>query len=108
MIFVEAPETIAQIELIAQRISQPKLINMFYGGKTPMVPVQKLAALGYRLMIIPSDLQRAAIKAMQNVLNCISENGNSAKIEDQMVSFQERELIVETAQFFEIDQFKIK
>lgn len=105
VIFVEAPETIAQIELIAQRISQPKLINMFYGGKTPMVPVQKLAALGYRLMIIPSDLQRAAIKAMQNTLTAIAEEGNSMKIADQLTSFAEREAIVETEKYLQMDRF---
>lgn len=107
VVFIEAPETVEQIELIARSVQAPKLINMFSGGKTPLVPVSRLQELGYSLVIIPSDLQRAAIKAMQNVLNCISENGNSVKIEDQLVSFQERELIVGTAQFFEIDQFKI-
>ena len=35
VIFIEAPENIEHIELIASRIKQPKLINMFYGGKLP-------------------------------------------------------------------------
>jgi 2-methylisocitrate lyase-like PEP mutase family enzyme len=103
VIFVEAPETIAQIELIAQRIPQPKLINMFYGGKTPIVPLQRLQELGYRLVIIPSDLQRAAIKAMQNVLTIISRNGDSMKMADQMVTFKEREAIVDTDKYLALD-----
>lgn len=71
MIFVEAPETIEQIERIAREISQPKLINMFYGGKTPLVSIHRLQELGYQLSIIPSDLQRAAIRAMQQTLAAI-------------------------------------
>ena len=43
VIFVEAPVSIEQIETIAHRVPQPKLINMFQGGKTPLLPVARLA-----------------------------------------------------------------
>lgn len=104
MIFVEAPETVAQIEKIAAEIPGPKLINMFHGGKTPVVPLPKLQALGYCIVIIPSDLQRAAIKAMQTALAAIYHDGNSEKVVDQLVTFNEREKIVETAKYFAIDK----
>lgn len=104
MLFIEAPETIEQIEMIAERVQGPKLINMFHGGKTPMVSTEKLQALGYSVIIIPSDLQRAAIKAMQTTLNAILQEGNSASISDQMTSFKERELIVETDKYFALDK----
>ncbi len=99
MIFVEAPETVQQIEDIAKRIPQPKLINMFIGGKTPLVSQERLAELGYNVMIVPSDLQRAAIKAMQNTLIALKQTGNSAALQDQMVSFKDRELIVQTEKY---------
>src|SRR5262245_9023640 len=35
VLFVEAPETVAQIEAIARHLPHPQLINMFQGGKTP-------------------------------------------------------------------------
>lgn len=104
MIFVEAPETIQQIEMIAKKIAGPKLINMFQGGKTPVIPVATLEKLGYSVVIIPSDLQRAAIKAMQTTLSTIHQDGNSEKIATQLTSFKEREKIVKTAQYLEIDQ----
>ncbi len=107
VVFIEAPETLQQIEMIAEKVKAPKLINMFSGGKTPLVSTEHLQALGYNIVIIPSDLQRTAIKAMQKVLKSIAENGNSAKLEDQMVSFKEREVIVQTAKFFEIDQTSV-
>lgn len=102
MIFVEAPETLEQIEQIANQIPGPKLINMFHGGKTPVVSVEKLQSLGYNVVIIPSDLQRAAIKAMQTTLNTLYRDGNSEAITEQMTSFKERELIVETSKYFNI------
>ena len=103
MIFVEAPETIQQIEAIAAEVPGPKLINMFKGGKTPMVPVEKLQALGYNVVIIPSDLQRAAIKAMQMTLNAIYQHGNSETVSSQLATFKEREKIVGTEKYLAID-----
>ena len=96
VIFVEAPVSVEQIETIARRVPQPKLINMFQGGKTPLVPVGRLKALGYQIVIIPSDLQRAAIRAMEDALAAIARDGSSAAVADRMASFKEREAIVDT------------
>jgi 2-methylisocitrate lyase-like PEP mutase family enzyme len=101
MIFVEAPTSEAEIAEIARRLPGLKLINMFAGGKTPLVPVPRLEALGYHVVIIPSDTQRAAIKAMQRVLATIARDGSAAAMADDMVSFKERELLVDTAGYLE-------
>jgi len=99
MIFVEAPETIDQIEKIAKQVPGPKLINMFHSGKTPLVSTMRLKELGYQLIIIPSDLQRAAMAGMQRVLSEIYQSGNSGALADQMLSFSQREQVVKTQEF---------
>ena len=104
VIFIEAPVSLAQIEAIAQRIPQPKLINMFQGGKTPLVPVDRLRQLGYQIVIIPSDLQRAAIHAMEETLAAIRRDGSSAAIVDRMASFNDRERVVDTAAYLDLDR----
>ncbi|HWD24591.1 MAG TPA: isocitrate lyase/PEP mutase family protein [Acidimicrobiales bacterium] len=104
MIFVEAPETVEQIEEIAKQVSFPKLINMFYGGKTPLVPRERLRELGYQLAIIPSDLQRSAIHAMQATLRAIHDHGDSSSVAGILASFDERERIIRTEAFLDIDR----
>ena len=104
VIFVEAPTSEAQIETIARRVKAPKLINMFQGGKTPLVPLARLRELGYRIVIIPSDLQRAAIRAMADTLAAIARDGNSAAVADRMASFTDRETAVDTATWLELDR----
>lgn len=94
IIFVEAPQSLEEIEQIAREVHAPVLINMFWGGKTPLVPAEQLATLGYRLMIVPSDLQRAAIRAMQRAAAAIRQDGNTAAMADEMVSFAEREDVI--------------
>jgi 2-methylisocitrate lyase-like PEP mutase family enzyme len=98
---VEAPTSEAEIAEIAKSVSGWKLINMFEGGKTPLLPVGRLEALGYHLVIIPSDTQRAAIKAMQRVLGAIARDGSAAVMRDDMVSFKERETLVDTAGYLD-------
>jgi 2-methylisocitrate lyase-like PEP mutase family enzyme len=101
VIFVEAPTTEAEIAEVAKRLPGWKLINMFEGGKTPLLPVAKLEALGYAVVIIPSDTQRAAIKGMQRALEAIAREGSSAAVRGDMVSFKEREGIIGTADYLE-------
>ncbi len=99
--FVEAPSSEAEIAEVAKRLPGWKLINMFEGGKTPLVPVSRLEALGYHVVIIPSDTQRAAVKAMQRVLAAIGRDGSAASMRGDMVSFKEREVLVDTAGYID-------
>jgi 2-methylisocitrate lyase-like PEP mutase family enzyme len=99
MIFIEAPTSLSQIEEISQKISGLKLINMFHGGKTPVIEIKQLEKLGFNLVIVPSDLQRAAIKAIQKTLTVLHTDGNTLKIDQELVSFKEREKIVDTDKY---------
>lgn len=99
VVFLDAPTSEAQVEEIARRLPGWKLINMFEGGKTPLMPVARLQELGYAIVIIPSDLQRAAIKAMQTTLGAIRRDGSSAAVLASMAGFEERERLVATAEF---------
>ena len=56
--------------------------------------------MGYNIVIIPSDLQRAAMKSMQDALKAIHLYGNSSSIASTLLSFKEREEIIETDKFF--------
>ena len=101
VLFLDAPTSEAQIAQIARRLPGWKLINMFHGGKTPLVPVSRLEELGFQIVIIPSDLQRAGIKAMQRTLDAIRRDGSSKSVLDDMAEFDEREALVATAEFLE-------
>ncbi|KAA3622678.1 MAG: isocitrate lyase, partial [Proteobacteria bacterium] len=55
-------------------------------------------------IIIPNDTQRAAIFAMMRVLDAIDTEGHSGSLREQMVSFQDREKVVRTADYLELDR----
>ena len=104
VIFVEAPTSEDEIAAVARSLPGYKLINMFHGGKTPLLPASRLQELGYHVVIIPSDTQRAAIRAMERVLATIARDGSAAAMIGDLASFKEREAAVDTAGWLERDR----
>src|SRR5947208_15404921 len=94
--FVEAPQSAEELATAARQLIKPALVNVFEGGKTPMVPASELEAMGFRLGIYPSQTHRAAIRAAQKVLAVLKEDGDTRRIEGDLATFQEREDAVGT------------
>src|SRR5579863_9510230 len=69
--FVEAPQTIDELRIVGRRVEGPALVNVFEGGKTPMLGAGELEGMGFRLGIYPSQTHRAAIRAAQRVLEAM-------------------------------------
>lgn len=94
-IFVEAPQSEEELAEIPRRIPDvPILVNVFKGGKTPMLPVARLEAMGYRIAIYPSETQRAAIHAMRKALETLKREGTTSSIDDVLTTFKERDQVV--------------
>ena len=101
--FIEAPQSIEQIEQLSKDLPYPKLLNMFWGGKTPVVPRDKLEAWGFNLVIAPGDMQRAAMQAMRDAADAILSEGHTEALKDRMASFDDREEAINTAKYMELD-----
>ena len=94
-IFLEAPQSEAELERIPREIEGiPLLVNVFKGGKTPMLPMDRLERMGYRIAIYPSETQRAAIYAMQTTLSVLKKEGTTESIDGALTTFKDRDKIV--------------
>jgi 2-methylisocitrate lyase-like PEP mutase family enzyme len=94
-IFVEAPQSEEELAEIPLRIPDvPLLVNVFKGGKTPMLPIQRLEQMGYRIAIYPSETQRAAIHAMRTTLATLKREGTTESIDTMLTTFKERDRVV--------------
>jgi 2-methylisocitrate lyase-like PEP mutase family enzyme len=94
--FVEAPQNVEELRIVGRLVKGPALVNVFEGGKTPMLPASELEAMGFRLGIYPSQTHRAAIRAAQRVLAALKEDGDISRLEGELATFQEREDAVGT------------
>jgi 2-methylisocitrate lyase-like PEP mutase family enzyme len=71
VIFVEAPESVEEVERIAREIDAPLLLNVVPGGRTPEIAPDRLVGLGFRIAIHPGvalgAVARAAIGALSEL-----------------------------------------
>jgi 2-methylisocitrate lyase-like PEP mutase family enzyme len=90
VIFVESPQSEAELETVGQAFpGVPLLANMVEGGRTPILPAARLQALGYRLAIYPNALTRLFAKAGLEMLASLKETGSSNAMAPRMLSHGE-------------------
>jgi 2-methylisocitrate lyase-like PEP mutase family enzyme len=77
IIFIESPETEDELAEIGRRIDKPLLANMVNGGRTPMLPADKLAKLGYSIAIYPAVGFLSAGEALQRAYTDLQKNGTT-------------------------------
>lgn len=70
--FVEAPETIEEIEEIPRLVEGPCLFNVVPGGRSPEVRLDALAQWGYRIAILPGALLGPVVIACDQALASIT------------------------------------
>jgi methylisocitrate lyase len=105
VVFVEAPRTLEEMRRICRTIKAPLLANMVEGGgKTPILPLQELKEIGYKLVIYPVSAHMAAIKAMQEVLAVLKKDGTTGTYSSQMVPFQEMFEVVGRSKFTALEK----
>jgi len=104
VIFVEAPQSVEELELIAREIDAPLMVNMVEGGRTPILPPAELSAMGYRIIIWPDTAIAAATRAMQRALVSLAQHGTSEAVADDLVPFDEMRKVLRHEEYLRIDQ----
>jgi len=101
VIFVEAPESIDELERLPQLIRAPLLINIVVGGKTPVVGRERLAQMGFSLVLYANVALQSAVKGMQTALSLLKERGELDE-SGPVASFRERQRLVRKPEFDEL------
>lgn len=104
MLFIEGPQSEQELAAIAERLDAPLVLNVSPGGRSPGVTATRAQELGYALMIVPSDLQRAAIFAMQCAAEALLREGSTDSFADRMASPAQRDLIVDLESYIALEK----
>ena len=90
VLFLEALQTREQAVDVTARFDVPVLYNYVETGKSPLLPVSELEALGFKLVIFPISAMLAALRTMTDLMRELRETGTTAHlVADRMVSIQE-------------------
>jgi 2-methylisocitrate lyase-like PEP mutase family enzyme len=97
-IFVEAPESIEELQRVASEVDGVvRVANMIEGGRTPLLTPTELHELGFDLIVTPLSALFAATKAIRDVLRVLRADGTLRDRPDLLVSFSEFEPVVDLA-----------
>lgn len=88
-IFPEALADAKEFEQFARAIDAPLVANMTEFGKSPLLPLDALAEMGYAAVLYPVTLLRTAMKAVEAALAVIAAEGTQAELLDLMQSRQD-------------------
>jgi 2-methylisocitrate lyase-like PEP mutase family enzyme len=75
MAFLEAPQTMAEVEQVPKLVKGPCLLNVVLGGKTPAVNLRDAEQMGYRIAILPGMLIASIIGLCDKMLADVKETG---------------------------------
>jgi methylisocitrate lyase len=88
-IFPEALTSAADLGAFAAAVRVPLLANMTEFGKTPLLPADELARLGYKMVIWPATALRVAARAMEECYAALAATGTQTALLERMQSRRE-------------------
>jgi 2-methylisocitrate lyase-like PEP mutase family enzyme len=101
LIFIEAPQTLSEIQAIAA-LGSPQVMNIVLGGKTPQLSQCELQSLGFSIVLYANASLQGAIVGMQNALKTLKDQGILTHANGVFASFDERQALVDKAQWDEL------
>lgn len=89
MLFIEAPQSNAEMTAISERFSgrAPLLANMVEGGRTPLRTLDELGESGFQFVITPGAMVRAFTFMAQEFLKDLKATGSTAGYRNRMLDF---------------------
>ncbi len=103
-LFVEAPQSPDELRRIPRDVPGIHIANMVFGGKTPLLPREELAAIGFAGILYANAALQAAMLAMKDVMAHLHKHGSLAGTEDKVISFADRQQLVDFDRFRALEQ----
>jgi 2-methylisocitrate lyase-like PEP mutase family enzyme len=90
VLFVEALRTTEELERVGRALGSrvPLLANMVEGGRTPLLTIDELGRLGFRVAIFPGAMVRVVGWAAKGYLETLKRDGTTRNMLDRMLDFR--------------------
>ena len=94
LLFADAAETVEQMRMLCEQLDGPVMANIIDGGKTPALPINELAELGFAVATYSLAATYVAAKAMQDYMAHLAKHGTTSGYTDRMLTFDKFNEIV--------------
>jgi 2-methylisocitrate lyase-like PEP mutase family enzyme len=103
-IFIEAPQSVNELERIGAAIPGPKVANMVEGGATPLLSPAELHALGFDLIVTPVAPLLAAARALQAVYAELRRSGTMRGALETLMPFDELNAVLDLERHYALER----
>jgi 2-methylisocitrate lyase-like PEP mutase family enzyme len=86
--FIEAPRSREELDCIPREVRCPLLVNMLTGGVTPILPVDELGRMGYKIVVCPIESLLVAGSAILRLIDALLTKGRVDQTPD-MLGFED-------------------
>ena len=100
ILFLEAPESEAEMRAFCDGVPGPKMANMVEQGDTPVLAPSVLEEMGYKIALYPLTLLNAAISAMERAADALKEG----RIPEQLTDFAHLRDVVGFTDYYEAEK----
>lgn len=104
ILFVEAIVDQDEVGKLPQLLSQPLLVNIVVGGKTPPMPAAQLGRLGYSVVLYANATLQGAVLGMQRALGALRRDGKLDEDPALLAPFLERQRLVGKPLYDELEE----
>lgn len=81
VIFVEAPQSRVELRRVADAFDAPTFANMIEGGKTPVLPAEELAEMGFDIVVYPLTALFAMTRAVGEAYEALATHGTTDAVD---------------------------
>jgi carboxyvinyl-carboxyphosphonate phosphorylmutase len=103
-LFIEAPRTREELEVIARQLPPPLVANMLEGGVTPLLTKEELEKIGLQLIVCPLTALYASAKAMKDMFQLIKTAGTTRTALEQLLPFQQFHDVIGLEAYYKLDE----
>jgi methylisocitrate lyase len=104
VLFVEAPQSVKELEIIAANFPDvPLVANIVEGGKTPEITTAELQKLGFKIVFFPLTALMAVTQVMSNCFHHLQEQGSTANL-SELMNFQDFQNLMGVPEYLQIEK----
>ena len=81
-IFIEAPQSVEELERIAKAFDVPQMCNMLIGGATPILSNRELHEMGFRMIVHGTTLIKRVARTLELLLADLHADRLQCNLED--------------------------
>ena len=104
-LFIEAPQNVDELEIIAKSFPNTILIaNMIEGGKTPNLTSKDLQDMGFKIVFWPCSSLYIVTQAFTDAMTILKETGTTKGYEDRMMHFSDFNKYIGLDEYAELEK----